>query len=662
MVRSEEASTKKKNKKMCDKTKDITPQVSKNLTTDSDREKDPVVSAGPMDSGEDHAHDFLNIRNENPFIRRDSINRTPPRQRRHSNSSREIETSRESAKPLAKRPREDTPPNKTRTEEIERRQKELMEIKRAIERLKNCSKELAAVVKSTPNTKAEIKKGTNVIAQLTEVLTKRWAEWEEHAEEVENDTPLIGESEIKRKAVLTKTIGVQVNMDKEDENIECQIEAGSTYEDFRDILSKEWKEGVYKTVIKAEGNPIKAGDEYDIAIVVDVKEDGTRGLAKEIKGRYPDIDVLMDGNMKEGEVEFLQVATKMATSRGDTTERAKYIYLLPIEVNETGDKKMEKYFKVLNNFGDLVQAHGRKNVAVASLDAMDGEKVRKLLECAFYKRSAKIKYCIPAVKQYERQKSRPESRKKHETVVIRAGGKPYSEILKEIKKDVDIDKLGLSVKKIHKSKVGDVVLTVQGDEENAKALGEEIKNKTGNEASRKKKAGAVFIFGIDAAITEEELKEEIAKSIHLDKEKIEITSLRPDKYEQFTAVVELPKEYVRKISDVGKIKIGWVNCTVKERVQIARCFRCLEYGHVIRECKAANHGEICVKCGQNGHRAKDCPNESFCTKCNIKGHRPDQIKCPRYKKMIEKERKRRNQTSKSMTMEKDGSLHNTHGY
>ena len=64
---------------MCDKTETV-PQVSENLTVDSDRVKASLVDVGPLDSGEDQLHIRTSLSIEDdPFRRRDYIQRTPPK-------------------------------------------------------------------------------------------------------------------------------------------------------------------------------------------------------------------------------------------------------------------------------------------------------------------------------------------------------------------------------------------------------------------------------------------------------------------------------------------------------------------------------------------------------------------------------------------------------
>ena len=51
-----------------------------------------------------------------------------------------------------------------------------------------------------------------------------------------------------------------------------------------------------------------------------------------------------------------------------------------------------------------------------------------------------------------------------------------------------------------------------------------------------------------------------------------------------TAVVRLTEEDARSLLLLGKLRVGWVNCRLREHVEVTRCFRCQGYGHVSRGC------------------------------------------------------------------------------
>ncbi|XP_031781363.1 uncharacterized protein LOC116416575 [Nasonia vitripennis] len=81
------------------------------------------------------------------------------------------------------------------------------------------------------------------------------------------------------------------------------------------------------------------------------------------------------------------------------------------------------------------------------------------------------------------------------------------------------------------------------------------------------------------------------------------------------AVVELDQTKAAALLKKGKIRIGWVNCRVRMRASVTRCYRCLGYGHVKVKCKEPDRSTSCWKCGAGGHRA---------TACNVP---TQQIKC-----------------------------------
>ena len=52
-------------------------------------------------------------------------------------------------------------------------------------------------------------------------------------------------------------------------------------------------------------------------------------------------------------------------------------------------------------------------------------------------------------------------------------------------------------------------------------------------------------------------------------------------------------------------------------------YRCLQPGHVARDCK---NEIVCTRCEQPGHRMRECKNEPICYKCKQVGHISSQ--CP----------------------------------
>ena len=87
------------------------------------------------------------------------------------------------------------------------------------------------------------------------------------------------------------------------------------------------------------------------------------------------------------------------------------------------------------------------------------------------------------------------------------------------------------------------------------------------------------------------------------------------------AVVQLAEADAKSLLQLGRIRPGWVNCRIREHVQVPRCFRCLVYGHESRSCKSPSWKDACWRCGCATHVAKDCKDPPRCLKCLDRGGR-----------------------------------------
>lgn len=54
-----------------------------------------------------------------------------------------------------------------------------------------------------------------------------------------------------------------------------------------------------------------------------------------------------------------------------------------------------------------------------------------------------------------------------------------------------------------------------------------------------------------------------------------------------------------------------------QRSRVIICRKCNQEGHIARDCP---NDIVCHNCHQAGHVARDCPNEALCHNCNQPGH------------------------------------------
>ena len=70
---------------------------------------------------------------------------------------------------------------------------------------------------------------------------------------------------------------------------------------------------------------------------------------------------------------------------------------------------------------------------------------------------------------------------------------------------------------------------------------------------------------------------------------------------------------------LGRLRVWWVKCCIREHVEVARCFRFHGYGYVSRSCTLPGRKDACWRCGCASHVATECKASSRCLTCADRG-------------------------------------------
>lgn len=247
---------------------------------------------------------------------------------------------------------------------------------------------------------------------------------------------------------------------------------------------------------------------------------------------------------------------------------------------------------------------------------------------------------------------------KQEAIIIikpqEESGANSSEITKkDIKKTIDVSKLGVGITKMKKASGGAIVVGCE-DKKQAEILKEKVTNELGKKyviQDPKKKKLKIKIFNIEKEDCEKEQEfwEKIEEQNGLMKNSIQGKIVHKSVYgkdQRSTIIAEVDIKTYERMQEEGKVKIGWNICKVQNYIGILRCYKSSDYYHFAKECK---NNISCGNCAGK-HVTKECKNETKkCVNCEekiknfkIKGinsnHSAFDTNCPYYKKEYEKQR------------------------
>lgn len=107
-------------------------------------------------------------------------------------------------------------------------------------------------------------------------------------------------------------------------------------------------------------------------------------------------------------------------------------------------------------------------------------------------------------------------------------------------------------------------------------------------------------------------------------------------------VIEVNGTVYNKLIEMKNLRLPWRECKIFEHMYIKRCYKCLGFAHIAKECKLE---QKCSKCG-GAHKYSDCKSKkTSCANCctaNMKlkskmniNHHAWSNACPVYKRRLE---------------------------
>lgn len=195
-------------------------------------------------------------------------------------------------------------------------------------------------------------------------------------------------------------------------------------------------------------------------------------------------------------------------------------------------------------------------------------------------------------------------------LVIRNRDKNYADTLKKVKNAIQGNDATNSIKALRSTKEGDLLVTIEKDEEILSELHNIIERKLGPGQIRKygcnkKKQVSIIIRGMEATTEENDIKMALEQRISNKDIQYKIGKMRQGARDTQTVTITIDEDASQTILNRKSIRIGMVECSAEKRITVPRCYKCWSYDHSVKNCDGPDRSKACFNCGEDGHDAKN---------------------------------------------------------
>ena len=220
--------------------------------------------------------------------------------------------------------------------------------------------------------------------------------------------------------------------------------------------------------------------------------------------------------------------------------------------------------------------------------------------------------------QKQMQEKKPKGTKLDAIVLKPAEGKTYADILSTIRTAVKPEDSGIEVRSIRQTRAGHVLLELRRSTTPSRAsFSEALKGATGDDCTVEELVPRTVleIRDLDSCTSEDEVKQALKRDLQDYNGILRSSLTQPNARKQRMAIVTVETSAANRLMATARIKVGWVNCRIRRRTTITRCFKCLGFDHLNLDCKGPDRSKLCFRCGGQSHKAKDCTAAPQCFLC-----------------------------------------------
>ena len=469
------------------------------------------------------------------------------------------------------------------------------------------------------------------------------------------------EKALRKSVVATKECGAQtvppkIRLEEEEsEQLQSAMDSAKTPEEVEELAKKTWPNRTFRKTRLVQRSIITSNAHMARVIMVDADRIDSDMRLKSLATHYTSIKSLTGD-------------TKLQAGQMATIEHGENLKVLGKEEQRTGartllvscikpDPSSTEIIETLGEIRKELQKSETENIsmAIAPPEGVEIPTFRKLLECVINGSGITAEICTSRKKMGGKTKTpnKMPKRNREATSTLLVKGpqqKTYAETLKEIKKAMNPEELGVTVKKTAKTQSGDIRIIIREKAEGGrKAFADQIAGKIeGSEVKITTRGSQILIRDLDETVTPEEVRTKIMELTS--QSEVWVGEIRKGRFGSYSTIARLPNQAASRLLQKSKIKIGWHECRITEKLIPKLCFKCQRFGHPAKDCTQEGNGKRkCLKCGSDQHIARDCTKEPHCYACKTDGHRADSMSCPEYRAIVKTMRKEKKKPVKEQT-------------
>lgn len=347
-------------------------------------------------------------------------------------------------------------------------------------------------------------------------------------------------------------------------------------------------------------------------------------------GKFPELTEVEKTEYSEGYIKLLEHSLTYRSNTG-IKKTSNKIMVIGYDHTKQGGGCLEDVFSLLHaakkDFKDA------ENLVIMQAEGINKGTMRKMLEVVF----GEERKNIMLLTQKEKEPEEKIFKKRGAVLIIEKPERSFAETVKLLRENLTTETT--DIKNIKQTKNGNVLISV-GETNKINAIRNKIEAAVQNSniriSDRTSNRVSVIMRGLDCVTTVEEVQEKL-REILGEENDFEVTPLRPIQRGNQVATIKLERSGADKLLN-SKIRIGLSVSYLEERVDVRKCFRCWDYGHLAKNCNGEDRKDNCQRCNGKGHVAKQCSNEEFCPLCNRKGHSAGGGGCSTFTKALAAEK------------------------